>query len=1036
MISIPNYSIQEKIYEGSKDVIYRGKRESDNLPVILKFLKADYPLLMDVARLKYEYDICKKINNSGITTVYAMETFKNTPVLIMEDIGGEALRSIIDESGFNLKLFFNISVKLCEILDILHKRGIIHKDINPNNIIVNSKTGEMRIIDFGNSTLLSKENVHGISINKIEGTLPYISPEQTGRMNRTIDYRTDFYSLGVTFYEMLSKALPFDSRDELELIHCHIAMPPTPLSSLNGDIPKVVSDMVMKLMEKDADNRYQSAAGIRADLIKCLEQLEAIGSIDYFEIGKNDFCDTFRIPQKLYGREKEIRALMDAYKRICKGSSEIMLVTGFSGIGKTSTINEIYKPIIENHGHFIAGKFDQYNRNTPYSAIIQAFRGLIQQILCQSEDVISSWRTRLLRALGQNGQIIIDVIPEIELIAGKQPTVPELPAFESQNRFNLVFQEFLGTFYSVKHPLAIFLDDLQWADLSSLKLIETLLSDSSVKYLLLIGAYRDNEVDNSHPLMLTLKETQKSGSSITTLTLKPLTLKWVNLFVSEVLNCEPEAAFPLSELCLKKTGGNPFFLKQFISSLYKDNHIRFENAKWTWDMNDILKANVTDNIIDMLVERVQSLPQKTQNILKLAACIGNTFDLKTLSIISENTPHTFTADLWNALEKELILPLDITYKYADASSGIEVQYRFLHDRVQQAVYSMMEETSRNEIHLKIGQLMLKNIPECKMEDKLFDIANHFNFAIELISNEEERKTAAELNFAAGKRAKASAAYGSAHNYFIAGIKLLGNDGWQNHYDLMLKLYIEGTEAAYLSLNFDSMNELMEIVLEKATAVLDKVKVYEIKIQACMAQNNLIGAVETAHYALGLLGVKFPRKASTLDFVLEFLKTQFHLLGKSTEHLLNMPAMSEPYKLAVMRIIANIISSLHYTNSILAGVGAFRQINLSVRYGNAPATSYSYIIFGSVLAAFFNRFDSAYRYGQLALDLVEKFNSMEYKSKILCLDWYCLKIWKRKFSEAAEPLLEGYKCGLENGDLKLRHTVPGHIWIFCFTRVRI
>lgn len=1018
MIKLPGYVISNKIYEGNKNILYRGYMDRDKTPIVCKLIKTEYPNLLDIASLRYEYEIYKKLNITGIPKVYSIETYRNSPVIIMEDIHGESLKARIRGKSIGLQNLLKIFIKLSDILGTIHENGIIHKDINPNNIIINYETEDVKIIDFGNSTQLSIESMKEINISKLEGTLPYISPEQTGRMNRNLDYRTDFYSLGVTLYEAVSGVLPFKAQDDLELIHCHIARNPIPLYAFNTNIPKVVSDIAAKLMEKDAEKRYQSTAAIKKDLSKCLEQLSSKGKIDYFELGENDICEKFRIPQKLYGRKQEITDLMDVYKRVNIGSSEMVLVTGFSGIGKSSLVDEMHKPIVESRGYFTTGKFDQYKRNIPYSAIIQALGGLIRQILCESEEKIARWRERLLNILGHNGQVIIDVIPEVEMIVGKQTVLTDLAPSESQNRFNLMFQNFCGVFCSEEHPLVIFLDDLQWADLPSLKLIQILMTDTVVKSLLIVGAYRDNEVEDSHVLLLTIKEIEEMRSKITKIVLKPLDLVWVNQLICETLNCEKEKSLPLAQLCIRKTDGNPFFLRQFLYNLHKDNLIEFEVSvnTWKWDIDKIEKAGVTENILDMMVYNIHRLPPVTQNVLKLAACIGNVFGLKILSVISEKRPDTVTAELWMAFERELILPLGDNYKFAGIIDE-EITYRFLHDRIQQAAYSLIEEFNKKEIHLKIGRLMLENLRANEIEEKLFDIVNHLNLGMELVENIEERKKIAALNLLAGKRAKSSAAFESAYNYFCSGIKLIDESGWDSHYDLMLDLCVSGTEAAYLSLKFEDMDVLVDTVIKHAKTVLEKISVYEIKIQAYMAQNNLKEVENTARYALNMLGVKLPAKISLINVIIGLFKTRILLLGKKVDELADLPVMVEPNKIVAMRIMAIILRAFLFSSFKLALISELKQIELSLRYGNSPASSFSYSCYGVMLSGVFGKFDRGYEFGILTKKLVEKSESKELKARSLSVVLYNLSFWINPLNEMLEPLLEAYKEALTNGDFE-------------------
>ncbi|TAG54326.1 MAG: serine/threonine-protein kinase PknK, partial [Oscillatoriales cyanobacterium] len=682
-LTLPGYKITTSISDGFNTSVYRGIRQSDEEPVIIKILKAEFPTLEQITRLKNEYKITQHLHADSIVTYYSLETYQNRLALISEDFGGNSLGQIISKK-LDLTAFLNIGIQLASALNSLHQNGIIHKDIKPSNIIINLETGIVKITDFSIASRLSKETPQINSANLVEGTVAYMSPEQTGRMNRTLDYRSDFYSLGVTFYEMLTGKLPFKSNDILELVHCHIAKHPAPPSECrrnleNSDlVPQVVSDIVMKLLGKNAEDRYQTAEGIKADLENCLNSWQTTGEVAYFVPGQLDRSGQLSIPQKLYGRELEVDSLLAAFERVgtrqCRvptgdrdllpGRSEIVLVSGYSGIGKTAIVNEVHKPIVRQRGYFINGKFDQFKRNIPYAALIQAFGSLIGQLLTESSENLQAWREKLAAALGTNGAVIVDVIPEIELIIGKQPEVPQLGAAESQNRFNRVFQEFIGVFTRAEHPLVIFLDDLQWADSASLNLMQLLLGNSESKYLLLIGAYRDNEVHPTHPLVQAIEQIAKTGTPVNNIVLQPLDFGNVCELIADTITANDKVRL-LAELIFHKTGGNPFFITQLLQALYQENLLHFElsSGSWQWDLAQIQAIGITDkSVVELVASRIEKLPETTQRVLKLAACIGDTFTLDVLSIVNEQSQAQAASELWAALQTGLVLPLSNAYK--------------------------------------------------------------------------------------------------------------------------------------------------------------------------------------------------------------------------------------------------------------------------------------------------------------------------------------------------------------------------------------
>ncbi|AFZ15117.1 ATP-binding region ATPase domain protein [Crinalium epipsammum PCC 9333] len=1032
IINITDYNLLTTIYENATFLIYRAVKESEpkseQASVIIKILKAEYPTVEQLTRLRHEYNILQSLDIAGVVKPIALCNYQNGLALVLSDFEGESLRQTISYYTANLKNFLTIAINLATTIGQLHQNHIIHKDIKPNNIFINSATGEIKIIDFSISSSLSRENSSISNPNLIEGNLSYISPEQTGKMNRSIDYRTDFYSLGVTFYEMLTHQLPFPTNDALELVHSHIAKIPVKPEEI-ALIPQVLSDIVMKLLAKTAEDRYQSALGLKADLEICLEQLQITGEIKEFPIGKLDNSSRFSIPQKLYDREKEVALLMNAFERVSDGATELMLVSGYSGIGKSSLVNEVHKPIVRQRGYFISGKFDQFKRNIPYDSLIQAIHGLMEQLLTESVDKIAVWKGKLLAAFGSNGQVIINVIPEVERIIGSQPPVPELGATESQNRFNRMFQQFINVFAQPEHPLVLFLDDLQWADLASLKLIELLLCESGCQYLLIIGAYRDNEVNPTHPLMLTLKEIKSAGAVVNNILLKPLKIAHINQLVSDALHSEQLKTKSLGELLFSKTRGNPFFLTQLLESLYQDNLLSFNFSKvcWEWDSDRLKSINISDNVVELMVSQIQKLRAKTQNVLKLAACIGDKFTLDVLAIVNKKSQFETANDLWEALQAGLILPLSEAYKvpllvdieteYNLPSQPIKVSYRFLHDRVQQAAYSLIAEADKKATHLKIGQLLLQNTTRQEQQENIFDLVNQLNYGADLLTLDSEKYQLAELNLIAGQKAKASTAYESAVKYLNIGLKLLPLDSWASHYDLTLALHTEAVEAAFLSGDFEEMQRLAEIVQNCAKTVLDIVKVYEVQIQAYMGQNKLKEALNTGLQALKQLGIEFPDSPDASDIGQALGETAAILKGRRTEDLIDLPAMTDSHQLAAIAILSSIFSPCYSGMPPLVPLIVCKQVDLSVQYGNAAVSPFAYALYSLLLCGTLGDIEQGYEFGQLALRLVSKLNAKEIEAKTRHLVYAAVQHWKEHARNTLKPFLSVFSSGVETGDLE-------------------
>ncbi len=1021
--AILDYQIMEELYASANSLVYRGRRQVDDQPVVLKMLKQAYPSPEKIAWFKREYEITRDLDVTGVVQAYSLESDQNRWLMVLEDFGGSSLDHLNLAGRLTVPDFLELTIKVTAILGQIHQQHIMHKDINPSNIVLNPATGQVKIIDFGISTVLSQETLTFRNPNVMEGTLAYISPEQTGRMNRAMDYRTDFYSLGVTFYELLTGQLPFPTADTLELVHNHIAGQPQPPHRLDPTIPQLLSEIIQRLMSKNAKDRYQSAHGLKVDLEECLRQWQSKGQIDHFPLGIADVSDRFQISQRLYGREQEIETLLSTTQRVSQGVSEMLLVAGYAGIGKTALVQEVYKPITEQHGYFISGKFDQLQRDIPYASIIQAFRSLMRQLLTESETKIVVWREKLLAALGPNGQIVIEVIPEVELILGPQPNVPELGPVESLNRFNLVFENFIRVFTQPEHPLVIFLDDLQWADSASLKLLELLMTAPDSHHLFLIGAYRDNEVSDIHPLMLTLAEIEKTeGATVNHLLLSPLALPDVVQFVADTLHCESARAEPLAELVLTKTDGNPFFIGEFLKSLYAERLLTFDHqrGKWQWNLGQIQGQEITDNVVDLLVVKVQQLPEATQQALKLAACIGNQFDLDTLDIVSDQSPRETAVDLWPGIVAGLVLPLSDAYKLVELdvpglANEITAEYKFAHDRIQQAVYSLIPDTDKQAVHWQVGQLLLESISD-DQEQNIFDVVNQLNLG-RALADKPDLTELARLNLLAGRKAKASTAYQSTFNYLQVGLGLLEENDWQNQYDLTLALYAECAEAAFLNTDFDEMERLAKIVLPQSKTLLDKVLVYEVRVQACTAQKRFSESIKAGLEFLRLLGLTFPDQPDMEDIMGALGETQSVLTGKQTEDLIDLPKMTDPVKLAAMRILTKLWTPIMQARTELIPLLVSKQVNLSVEHGNSADSAYAYAMYGVILCGG-GDIDAGYQFGQLALQILERFDAKELVARTFVIIYAFLIHWKEPFRDIIPFFRDAYQAGLESGDLEL------------------
>ncbi|MEG4817273.1 AAA family ATPase [Microcoleus sp. K5-D4] len=1056
MLTLSKYQITSTLHEGVETIIYRGQIPTDAPPVILKVLKAEYPSLEAITRLKHEYQISQNLDSEHIVKAISIETFDHRLGIVLEDLGGESLAKLLERETLSLQANLNIAIQIVKALQYLHFQHIIHKDIKPSNIIINSQTKQVKLTDFGIATKLNKENPQFNNPNSVEGTLAYISPEQTGRMNRTLDYRTDFYSLGITLYEMLTGKLPFRSNDPLEIVYSHIAVQPIYPHQINSEIPVALSEIVMKLMAKNAEDRYQSAAGLLADLETSLHQLQTTGQIADFIPGRLDILSQLLIPQKLYGRENQVNELLAAFERVRgglannllekpatlepnpppSGSSELMLVSGYSGIGKSAVVNEVSKPITRSKGYFISGKFDQLKRNIPYASLIQAFNSLLRQLLTESALSLEIWRTKILTALGTDGQVIADVIPKVELIIGKQAEVPELAPVESQNRFNRVFKEFIRVFAQKEHPLVIFLDDLQWADSATLKLMQILITDPDQEYLLLIGAYRDNEVSPTHPLIQTVEEIEKTGTIVNNIVLQPLDLANVTELVTETLHTCTEKVTNLADLIWNKTGGNPFFLTQLLQALYQDSLLQFEfnqitnegsQSGWYWSIDKIQAIGITDkSVVELVASRIEKLPAATQEVLKLAACVGDKFALDVLSLVSEKSANTTATELYSALQSGLILPLSDAYRIPlvfDRAESINlkldtsrVSYKFLHDRVQQAAYSLIPENEKQSTHLKIGQLLLNNTPAEKLEENIFDIVNQLNVGIETISQPAEKTQLAKLNLTAGRKAKLANAYEAAVRYLQVAMELLPTDCWQSQYKLTLAIYESMAESEYLNINYEYSKKLVDIILQKSQALLEKLNAYELQLQSYNAQNKLVEALNTGLEVLKFLGIVFPQNPKSINIVPGAINTRLSLGIRRIDDLANLPEMTDPNQKAAMRILSGILSSAFQIKPQLLPLLTFTMVKLCLKYGNSPYSSVGYVYYGVVLCGL-GDINLGYQFGQLAIKLLDKFSSGSIKSRVYEVFSFLIAPQKAELKLALGYLMEGFKIGMESGELE-------------------
>ncbi len=1011
MFTLPGYKIIEKIYQGRNSSIYRGMSlEENQRRVIIKVPNTKLPNTKGADKLRREFEYCQKIQSQYVIKSIALVAhYTHGNVLVIEDDQAIKLNDQIPATGFDTLTFLKLAIQLTQGLNDIHHNNVVHHDLKPNNMIINPQSGDVKIIDFGSASPLHESQLLLISPDITEGTLAYISPEQTARINRRLDYRTDFYSLGVTFYQMITGKLPFKVTTIQELVYCHIAKQPIIPSEIKPSIPQVISSIIMRLMRKAAEERYQSAWGILDDLKNCLVQYQKTGEIKPFALAKQDRVEGFFLSQKLYGRETEISHLQNAYAQTCKGTASVVMVTGHAGTGKSVLVNEMRPHIVAKRSHFLSGKFEQLNRGTAYSAITQAFSSWAKQVLTSSEEEILNWKFRLLDALSGNAQVIIDVIPDLESIIGKQPIPPLLGIDQARNRFHLVFQKFINLFAQEKSPLFLFLDDLQWADLASLNLIEALMINPESCYSLFIGAYRDNEVDSSHPLINTLKTLQKSNISMQFIELHSLKLVDVNLWLADTLNLPPENTISLSELIYQKTAGNPFFVKSFLYAIYEEKFLTIMSEQgWQWDLDKIRQHKAMDNVIDLMIDQIKQLPLDAQEILKLASCLRFQISWETLQIITRYSEKELRTLLATCLEKGLVVQVDNNL-------------RFAHDRVQEAINQLIPKNECQKIALLLGRLLQSKLPLIPSPNQLFEVVEHLNIAKNLITDRDEQTALAKLNFQAAKHAKHAIAYASALRYLKeAEVHFMTTKFWEENYDIAFELYKELADVAYLNLNIDAATEYIDSLLGNARTELEKAEIYnQLVIQKTLAAEYQ-EAIDIGNKALRLLRIQLPTENLSHALQDKIVKVKVLLQQKKIEKintLLDAPEMKNPEIKAAIKLLHNLLAPTYLANQPLYAVITLIMVELSLNYGNAVDSAMAYGSYAMLLSAQLGEIQLGSEFGLLAIELSNRFHHLPLLCKTHFIYANFIHHWVKPLLQVDSHVKKSLAAGLESGEFQ-------------------
>jgi PAS domain S-box-containing protein len=981
--------------------LYRGSGNG-LAPILLA--AAEETSLGCVEQLKHEFALKAELDADWAARPIGLTHYSDRMALVLEDPGGVPVDRLLGQP-LELSQFLRIAIPVAGALRRVHERGLIHKDIKPANILVDAASGGVWLTGFGIASRLPRERQDPTPPEVIAGTLAYMAPEQTGRMNRSVDFRSDLYALGVSFYEMLTGTLPFTAADPMEWVHCHIARQPVPPDEQVAGVPGPLSAIVTKLLAKTAEERYQTAAGVEADLRRCLAEWESHGRIEPFSLGGCDVSDRLLIPEKLYGREREIDALLASFDRVAaNGTSELVLVSGYAGIGKSSVVNELHKALVPPRGLFASGKFDQYKREIPYATLGQAFQSLVRSLLSQSEAELSRWRVPLSEALGPNGQLIVNLVPELELVMGKQPPVADLPPQDAQNRFQMVFRRFLGVFARKEHPLALFLDDLQWLDTATLDLLVHLVTHPEVQHLLLAGAYRDNEVGPAHPLLRTLEAIRAVDARVHEIVLAPLELDDVGRLIADALHCKPEDVRSLAQLVQEKTGGNPFFAIQFFTALAEEGLLTFDpvSRAWQWQMDHIRAKSYTDNVMDLMAGKLRRLSSTTQEALKQLACLGNGAEIATLATVHGETEEAMHTALWEAVRAGLVFREDGTY-------------RFLHDRIQQAAYSLIADERRADIHLRIGRVLLASMTADELAEHLFDIANQLNRGAARLIDWDEKAQVAAIDLRAGRKARASAAYASACAHLAAGIALLDDQHWDSQYALTFSLWLERAECEYLSGNFEAAEGLIAELLARAASKVDKAAVYHLKVQIHVAKSENPQGVDSALTCLGLFGIDLPAHPTQEQVQAEYDSVWQTLDGRPIESLINLPLITDPEKQAALQVLSVLGPPAYFTDFRLYCLQVCRMANVSMQHGASGAAAHAYGFWGIVLASVFHRYRDAFGFAKLACDLVEKHGFIAYRSKVY-LAMAAVAFWTQPIANVIAYMRTGFRTAIETGDL--------------------
>lgn len=1003
LIDLSDYTF-EALREGRDFVLSRGRRRDNSVSILALAPAASHAAPLDVGRLEHEYALMDDLDTSWAVRPLELVHRGGTATLVFEDPGGDFLNAVL-RRPVDLRSFLQLAIALAAALREIHRRGLVHKDIKPQNVLIDA-AGNVRLTGFGIASRLARERQAPATPAVIAGTLAYMSPEQTGRMNRSIDARSDLYSLGVTLYEVLTGGLPFTASEPIEWVHCHIARKPTPPGERVAGLPAQVEAVILKLLAKSAEDRYQTAVGLEADLRTCLMSWQAHRRISAFPLGRNDIPSRLLIPEKLYGRETCTRALVAAFDRVlAQGAAEIILVSGHAGTGKSALVNELHKTLVRPRGLFAAGKFDQYERNLPYATLAQAFQQLVQQILGESNAELDRWRSALLGAFGSQGQLMVDLIPELALIIGKQPPVPDVAPRDAQNRFHRVFAQMLRVFARPEHPLALFLDDLQWVDKATLDLLERLIAEPAPSHLLLVCAYRDNEVSPGHPLLRTFDLIRDSGISWHDIALGPLGLDDVALLLADALRVKADGALPLAELVVEKTEGNPFFVVQFITALTEESLLTFDPdvPTWRWDIGQTRAKGMTDNVADLMAVKLGRFPQQALEAVKRLACLGNGGKVAVLAMVMGMSDEALHATLRDVVRAGLVL-----------RRGTE--YSFLHDRVQEAAYALIPEADRPAMHLAIGRALLSRASADTLEEQIFEIVNQLDRGAPLIESRQEREQLARLNLIAGKRARSSIAYAAARTYFVTGGELIAPYDWEHQYRLVFDFELHTAECELLTGELAAASERLGALALRASGLVDSAAITRLGMTLHTTRDRTDLAIEIGLEFLRQVGVDWSPHPTDAQVNLELDRMWQLLAGRPIEELIDLPLMDDPECLSTADVLAELQAPASFTDQNLFQLTLLRMTNLSLAHGNCDASACAYALLTIVLGHGRGDYQTALRFGQLGCDLVDRRGLDRFKARVYTFFSTFVLPWTKHLALIRPLVQRAIDAAITAGDL--------------------